>query len=192
MNDALTALLKALDALGIRYFAVGSVASSVHGLPRFTQDVDLVAQIGLAQIEGLAAMTAGDFYMDEDEALRAVTRGRAFNLIHLSSGYKIDIFPLEQNAFHASELSRARMADWAIPNAGTVQLPVASAEDTVLSKLVWYRQGGHVSDRQWTDILGVAARGSLDWIYLRRWAGELGVSDLLEKLFAESAFLNDE
>jgi hypothetical protein len=187
MNEALTALLNVLDELGILYFAVGSVASSIHGLPRFTQDIDLVAQIEPAQIDRLTSLTANDFYMDKNEARGALVRGRAFNLIHLASAYKIDIFPLGHDAFHASELSRARAEDWTIPNAATVRLPVASAEDTVLSKLVWYRQGGLVSDRQWTDILGIASLRSLDWIYLREWASKLAVSELLEKLFIESS-----
>jgi hypothetical protein len=73
-----------------------------------------------------------------------------------------------------------------IPGVGSVQLQVASAEDTVLSKLLWYEQGGRVSDRQWNDILGVTARAALDRTYLREWAGRLGITELLEKLLAEA------
>jgi hypothetical protein len=190
MNDALTAVLRVLDHLGIRYFAAGSVASSIHGLPRFTQDVDLVIQIEEAHIEPLASLTSQAYYMDVNEARGAIARGRAFNLIHLASAYKIDLFPLGQNAFHASEMARAQIQDWSIPGADPIRLPVASAEDTILSKLVWYRQGGMVSDRQWNDILGVAGRATLDRTYLNEWAPRLEVEELLEKLFAETDSLN--
>lgn len=188
MNEALAVLLRVLDELGIRYFAVGSVASSIHGLPRFTQDVDLVVQIEPAHIDRLASLTGHAYYMDVNEARNAVARGRA--LIHLATAYKIDLFPLGESAFHASELSRAEIRDWPVPDASPIRLPVASAEDTVLSKLVWYQQGGRVSDRQWNDILGIAARGRLDKAYLRDWALRPGVVDLLEKLLAETASLS--
>jgi hypothetical protein len=190
MNDALTTLLRVLDKLGIRYFAAGSVASSIHGLPRFTQDVDLVVQIEQAHIESLASLTSGAFYMDVNEARGAVRRGRAFNLIHLATAYKIDLFPLGQDPFNASEMARAQVQDWSVPGADPIRLPVASAEDTILSKLVWYRQGGMVSDRQWNDILGVAGRATLDRVYMRDWAQKLGIKDLLERLFEETTALN--
>jgi hypothetical protein len=187
MNEALTALLRVLDDLGIKYFAVGSVASSIHGLPRYTQDVDLVAQLGQEHIERIFSRTSAEFYMDCDEARRAVRLGRAFNLIHLATASKIDVFPMQQSEFHFSEMSRSSEEEWVIPGEGTLRLPVASAEDTILSKLVWYKQGGQVSDRQWSDILGVAAGTGRDWDYMRAWAPQLGVADLLERLFGEAS-----
>jgi hypothetical protein len=186
MNEALTALLCVLNGLGVKYFAVGSVASSIHGLPRFTQDVDLVVELDQTQVEPIASLISREFYMDRDEARRAVGLGRAFNLIHFATASKIDIFPMQQNEFHRSEMSRSSEEAWIIPGEGTVQLPVASAEDTILSKLVWYKQGGQVSDRQWSDLLGVAAGTGRDWEYMREWAPRLGVADLLERLFGEA------
>jgi hypothetical protein len=85
MNEALTALLHVLDDLGIKYFAVGSVASSIHGLPRFTQNVDLVVQPDRQHVEPIASRTSLEFYMDRDEALHAASLGRAFNLIHIAT-----------------------------------------------------------------------------------------------------------
>lgn len=190
MNEALRALLQVLDELGVRYFAVGSVASSIHGLPRFTQDVDLVARLSEEKIASLASLTSGKFYLDADEASRAFRVGRAFNLIHLGSAAKIDIFPMRENEFQRSEMSRSAREEWVIPGEASVRLPVASAEDTILSKLVWYKQGGGVSDRQWGDVLGVAAGKQRDWGYMRLWATRLGVADLLERLFGEASQLD--
>ena len=60
---------------------------------------------------------------------------------------------------------------------------MARAEDTILAKLVWYRKGGEVPDRQWHDVLGViqVQAGRLDSAYLREWAANLRVTDLLVK-----------
>ncbi len=63
--------------------------------------------------------------------------------------------------------------------------PVASAEDTVLAKLEWFRRGGETSERQWWDILGILrVTTGLDRAYLRRWADSLGVTDLLDRALA--------
>jgi hypothetical protein len=189
VNEALAALLRVLDELDIKYFAVGSVASSIHGLPRYTQDVDLVVQLGQEHVERIFSLTSPEFYMDRDEAERAVRLGRAFNLIHLASASKIDIFPMSGSEFHRSEMSRSSEEDWVVPGEGgesTIRLPVASAEDTILSKLIWYKQGGQASDRQWSDILGVATGVKRDWDYMRAWALHLGVGDLLERVFGEA------
>jgi hypothetical protein len=109
-----------------------------------------------------------------------------FNLLHLATAAKIDIFPLGRDEFHRSELTRATEQEWTLPGQGSIRLRVASAEDTVLSKLRWYKMGGMVSDRQWSDILGVASRVDLDWSHLREWAPRIGVPELLERVFAEA------
>jgi len=179
-------MLAILDELGLRYFAVGSVASSIHGVARFTNDVDLLVDIDEGAVDRIAVRAEKTFYIDPDEAIRAIRMGRAFNLLHLTSASKIDVFPLGRDEFHRSELARAAEQEWAIPGQVSIRLRVASAEDTVLSKLRWYKMGGMVSDRQWSDILGVASRADLDWAYLREWAPRIGVAELLERVFAEA------
>lgn len=186
MNEALSRIIAILNELGLPFFAVGSIASSIHGLPRFTRDVDLAVSMTPEEADRLASKAAKEFYVDPEYAASATRAGRPFNLIHLATAAKIDIFPLESTAFHASELARSTSAAWVIPGHEPIELPVASAEDTVLFKLFWYQQGGQVSDRQWGDILGVASRNNLDWAYMRTWAHSLGVRDLLDRLYSES------
>jgi hypothetical protein len=124
--------------------------------------------------------------MDSVEAQSAVRLGRAFNLIHLATASKIEVFPMSRSDFHRSELARSAEKEWVVPGGGRVRLPVASAEDTILSKLVCYKQSGQVSDRQWSDVLGIAAGRSRDWVYRREWAARLAVAVLLERLFVEA------
>ena len=182
-------MVAALKQLGLRWFVAGSVASSIHGLARFTNDVDLLVDLDERAVDVLAELVGKSFYMDASEAKRAIRLGRAFNLIHLASAGKIDIFPLGQDEFSRSELARSVEADWAVPGAvpgeSATRLVVASPEDTVLSKLRWYKLGGQTSDRQWGDILGVATRIELEWQYIRDWAPRLGVAELVDRLAAE-------
>jgi hypothetical protein len=186
MNEALQELLLILRDLGLRHMAVGSIASSIHGLPRFTNDTDLLVDIREEHVGPLVTRTKGTFYLDSDEARRSVAAGRAFNLIHLSSASKIDIFPAVHE-FHATELKRSAVAEWIAPGSAAISLPVASAEDTVLSKLLWYKAGGAVSDRQWSDVLGIAARKKLDWGYIESWTAKLGIAGLSDRLRSETA-----
>ena len=109
-----------------------------------------------------------------------------FNVIHIPSSWKIDLFPA-QTDFHDSEMRRAMPEPLTIDGESVV-CPVSTLEDIVLAKLRWYKDGGQVSDRQWSDIGGVIATNpNLDVDYLRLWAGRLQVTDLLEKALTESA-----
>jgi hypothetical protein len=184
---AVADFVSVLDELGIRYYAGGSVASSIHGVPRYTKDVDLVADLAPEQTELLASKLNTDFYADAGQMREALRFGRSFNAIHFATGFKIDVFPLRKDAFHAGEMARSEKRVWEVDSTGSVELQVASAEDTVLEKLVWYKRGGQVSDQQWSDMLGVATTGQLDRDYLYEWAPRLGVADLLERLFREAS-----
>jgi hypothetical protein len=179
-------LISVLHELGIRYYAGGSVASSIHGVPRYTRDIDLVADVKPEQTDLLAAKLNTDFYADAGQMREAIRFGRAFNAIHFATGFKIDIFPLGKDAFHAGELARSEKRVWEVDPAGRVELQVSSAEDTILEKLAWYKRGGQVSGQQWSDVLGIATTRQLDREYLRAWAPRLLVSDLLERLFGEA------
>jgi hypothetical protein len=184
---AVADFVSVLDELGIRYYAGGSVASSIHGLPRYTGDIDLVADLAPEQTDSLASKLNTDFYADAGQMREALRFGRSFNAIHFATGFKIDVFPLLTDPFHAGEMARSEKRVWEVDSTGSVELQVASAEDTILEKLVWYKRGGQISDRQWSDILGVATTRQLDREYLREWAPQLGITDLLERLFGEAS-----
>jgi hypothetical protein len=184
--EGFRALAAALERAGVPYCVCGSLASSLYGSPRTTMDVDLVADLGAAHIPAIVAGLGAGFYADERQMREAVARGRAFNLIHYASGYKFDVFPLAPGAYDREAFERRRPHKLFSSAAEAVVAPVASPEDTVLAKLLWYRAGGEVSERQWLDVTGVLAvqRGRLDAAYLERWAARLGVADLLARALA--------
>jgi hypothetical protein len=99
LGGALAELLGALDALGIRYFIGGSVASGNFGLPRQTNDVDVIADVTPETASSVCRTISSTFYADAKDAAAAIRNGRAFNVIHLQSAYKFDIFPVADNAY---------------------------------------------------------------------------------------------
>jgi hypothetical protein len=174
-----------LERLGVPYLLGGSLASSLHGIPRSTQDADLVAALEERHVGPLVEALAGAFYVDEERAFEAVRHRASFNLIHLKTMLKVDLFVLRDEPFSHQEMARRQIYEL-VPGGATV--PVATAEDTILQKLRWYRLGGEVSERQWNDLLGVfkVQKGRLDLDYLSAGASHLEVSDLLGRALAQS------
>lgn len=178
---------RAFDSLGIRYLIGGSVASSVYGVPRATQDVDLVADIRPNHVDALTSALRGEFYVDADMIRDAIQRRASFNVVHLATMFKADIFVLQGDSWSREEMSRARTEVLDLPE-GQAQLRFASPEDVLLHKLIWYKLGNQISDRQWSDVLGVLKiQGEhLDQLYLDRWAPLLDVFALLVRARKEA------
>ena len=179
---ALTPLIDILDRLAIAWYVGGSVASTVHGRFRATNDVDVIANLREEHADPLRAALEADHYVDEESIRDAVRHRSSFNLVHFGTGLKIDVFVAADSEYEAGV--RARRVSESIGDARQPRrLWIASAEDTILAKLVWYRHGAETSQRQWLDVQGVIElRGpELDVEYLNRWAPVLGVTDLLEQ-----------
>lgn len=183
--DVLLHIARTLDQLNIPYAVVGSVASSLLGFSRTTNDADVIAEIQLDQIDRLVVALQDAFYVDELAVRSAVLERRSFNVIHFDSVFKIDVYVPSADEFSQQQLKRRRPEILLPDSSQTVYL--ASPEDTILAKLRWYRRGGEVSERQLTDVAGIIkVQGQgLDLSYLREWADKLGVSDLLDKALDE-------
>lgn len=188
VEDSTLAVVRALERMGVRHYVTGSLASSLHGEPRATNDADIVAVLSPLQFRRLEKELAGRFYLDQEDFRRAVKEERSFNLIDEVELAKVDVFCVSPSGYQAEALARAVPLELERDDPFT-SVKVASAVDVLLSKLRWYRLGGETSDRQWGDVLGVARAqaGRLDLEYLRRWSREQGTLDLLERLLAEAA-----
>jgi len=176
-----------LEKLGVRYLIGGSLASTVHGMVRTTQDSDIVAEMRPEHVEAFVRALENEFYIDEESITSAVAQHTSFNIIHRESMFKVDVFVPVLRPFVREQLSRARKQIFAVEP--QVEALVATAEDTLLAKLEWYRMSGEVPERQWRDVLGILKiqAGNLDLSYLRQWAKELEFSDLLERALTESS-----
>lgn len=175
-----------LERLGVPYLIGGSLASTLYGLVRTTQDSDIVAEMRLEHRQPFVSLLQGEFYVDDEMISEAIQRHSSFNIIHRETMFKVDVFVPRPRPFLKSQLARAQKQVFIFET--EVSAKFASPEDTILSKLEWYRMGGETSDRQWRDILGVlkTRAGELELDYLRKWAGELNVADLLERALKEA------
>lgn len=170
-----------LDAVGIPYMIVGSLASSAYGVARTTFDADLVISPTSDQLIQFVKQIEPEFYVSLATAQQALSAKSTFNVIDLQRGYKADLILLNDRPFDRSEFARRTKA-----NIGDMEIWTASAEDTMLAKLHWAKMGD--SERQYRDAFDVASvqRDSLDREYLRKWAVELRVEALLNRLLAEA------
>jgi hypothetical protein len=179
-EDVLQLLFSKLDECGIPYMITGSFASNIHGVPRATQDADVIIDVEQKALERLLESLGSAFYLNSEAAMDAIFEQRMFNVIHLETGFKVDLIIRKSRPFSKTEFSRRQPVFYLGADRWFV-----TAEDTILAKLEWSRIGG--SERQFNDALNVAKlqRDNLDRAYLEKWAKELDVLDLLERLFQE-------
>jgi hypothetical protein len=182
---ALFQLIDAFKAVGVDYVLVRSLASSVHGDYRASADIDVVAKISAEQVHPLVGALTG-FYVDDLAVSRAIAQGRSFNVIHLAGIFKIDVF-IPSSSFDKQQLERRERHEIEVEANDPREVWIATAEDTILAKLRWYRLGQEVSELQWRDVQGIlGTQGArLDQAYLEMWAEQLGVLDLLERATQE-------
>jgi hypothetical protein len=180
-------LVRIFAALQVRCAIGGSVASSIHGIERFTRDADISVEPFPGKEEAVAAALGPEYYVSLGAIKDAVRDHASFNIINTATGFKIDVFVRKDVPFEKSVLQRR--LEVALPDEPAQPLPIYTAEDIVLFKLRWYRQGEETSEQQWQDVLGVikVQAGRMDEAYLDRWAADLGVSDLLARARQESA-----
>lgn len=176
-------VIDVFEKLGVDYVIGGSLASAQHGMARATMDSDLVVDLRFEHVQQLIHQLQDSFYVDENAIRNAIERHSSFNMIHLETMFKVDVFIPKPRHFDHNQITRGKKQVVAADPERTAK--IATAEDVILAKLEWYRLGGEVSERQWRDVLSViAVQGErLDKEYLMREAHALGIVDLLERVF---------
>lgn len=171
-------VLDALNTLKIPYMIVGSYASNYWGRPRMTHDADLVVELLPHHAAELSQRLSKDFYAPDFVIQDAIERGDHFNTIHTNTSFKIDFWIRKQNAYEQICFNRRQLRTM-------FDRPVwvTSAEDIILSKLLWYKMSP-VLDRQIQDVLEVyeIQLQDLDMAYIQKWAAELEIDDLLKRV----------
>lgn len=168
-------VLRALERCRVPYMIAGSVAAMLYGEPRLTNDMDVVVELAPEHVEPLLSLFQGDdYYAPSAEFVRAiVANGGAFNIIHVASASKVDLIVRRHNEFAVREFSRRRP----LPFTEEFEAFVATPEDVILSKLLFYREGR--SEKHLIDIAGVlrVSAGQIDERYIESWVLRLGLGD---------------
>jgi len=183
---ALEPVINAFNDLGLSYYIGGSIASSAYGIARSTLDVDLILELKTFHIQPLVNKLKGEYYIDSEMINEAIKEKASFNIIHLKSMLKIDVFILKDELYSKKAFER-KTKDKLDEEAESINIYFCSPEDIILHKLEWFKSGGEVSEKQWLDILGVIKIQfeKLDKDYLKKWAEQIDVFNLLEKSFSE-------
>lgn len=178
-SELLNLVASVLEDLGVPFMVTGSFASSIHGEPRLSHDIDIVIELQPEDVSKVAATFQSlDFYADEESLAEAVDRRDQCNLIHMDSGEKVDFWVLTESPFDRARFDRRVQ----VTHHGQL-LWVSSPEDTILMKLLWDQQSGG-SEKQRRDVLRVYETQirTLDQAYLKHWARELNVVETLETI----------
>jgi hypothetical protein len=171
--DELTLFARRLEALGAPYMVTGATAAILYGQPRVTNDLDVVLSLDeAARAVLLRSFPESDFYVPPESVIRAEQarphRGH-FNLIHLESGFKADVYLAGTDPLHAWALPLRRRVPWP-PD---LTLPVAPPEYVVLRKLEYFREGR--SSKHVSDIEAIRSITGLDETLLTPWLARLGL-----------------
>ncbi len=172
VTEVFRRITAALDQAGIGYMLSGSFASAYHGVPRSTQDIDLVIEASPAQLRAFVkSLPQEEYYADLDAALEAQRRQSLFNVIDLATGWKIDFIICKSRTFSQGEFGRRQRI-----NLQGLPVFVASVEDVVIAKLEWAQLAA--SQRQIEDVTAILMLrwDSLDHPYLDKWIRELGLA----------------
>jgi hypothetical protein len=178
-QELLKLVVAALDSAGIDHMVTGSVASSLHGEPRATHDVDLLVSIDQSAARKLVeAFPPPMYYLDPETVADAITTKGMFNLINTETGDKVDFWVLTGEPFDKSRFARKYQEDFM-----GIPLKVSTPEDTILAKLWWSNLCGG-SEKQFGDALRIyeLQYDTLDRAYLVEWIDKLRLSHLWERL----------
>jgi hypothetical protein len=182
LGELLASIGQRLEAAGITYMVTGSVASSFHGEPRATRDIDIVIDpMPEALDDFVRSLPVDRFYVDLDAARMALAERSQFNVIDVASGWKVDFMIRKDRPFSVEELSRRQPAE--LLGSPTF---VASAEDVIIAKLEWAQAGE--SERQLRDVAAILAVSGdgLDYPYIERWVSALGLREAWSEIRARS------
>ena len=179
LTDLLRYVVDVLEKLSIPYLVTGSTATIAFGEPRFTNDVDIVIDLKSNQVDSFCqSFPKDEFYLNESTVRDAVKQKRQFNVIHPSSGLKVDFIIRKETPFDDSCFERAQQ----IRPATDFDALFASPEDVIIKKMDYYRMGG--SEKHLRDITGVlnVSGHRIDFDYIENWAGQLKLEDIWQAI----------
>lgn len=183
LERTISTVVEAIESSGAAYYIVGSVASSLYGMPRSTMDIDIVSDLQESQLAMFFTSLGERCYFDKDYVTEAVRHETSFNVIVLATSYKIDVFVKRRSGYAEVAFSRALPKKIGLHDV-SVSYNFASVEDVIIGKLQWYRLGQESNPQQRKDIESMLLLQAkhLDLAYLNKWTSALGVDDIWKKI----------
>ena len=184
LSDLLRYVATVFEQLGVPYLITGSTATIAYGDPRFTNDIDVVVDLPATQIEKLLlAFPAAEFYVSQSAVEAAVAHRHQFNIIHPTSGLKVDVIVASDSDFDRERLRRGRQ----LPVLPERTVPFASPEDVILKKMEYFREGQ--SEKHLRDIAGVLrVQGDrIDRAYIASWTAKLDLAEVWQRVVSSLA-----
>ena len=178
-HDLLKQMVEAFESLGIPYLVTGSIASMLYGEPRFTNDIDIVADIPAGRVKELKKnFPESEFCFDEEAVHQAIRQKSSFNIIHPASGLKVDVMIRTDSPFDESRFRRGKR----LPPSKGWEATFAAPEDVIIKKMEFYRLGG--SEKHLRDIAGMLKTSGemIDQTYIHTWAETLGLMDVWQAI----------
>ena len=180
-TDLVLRVIEAFEIAKVQYMLAGSYSSNYYGRPRSTQDADFVVQIDSKQFAEVATAIGGDFHVDQQMSFESITMTTRYVIDHPATAFKIELFLLSSDAHDQARFQRRQQVEF---EGRLATLP--TAEDVVVTKLRWSRQGRRAKDvEDVRKILSLRA-SKLDLPYIRQWADQHGTRELFERLLAEA------
>ncbi|MBO1225633.1 MAG: hypothetical protein JYX80_14520 [Candidatus Scalindua sediminis] len=178
-SELMGLIIKVFESLKIPYMITGSQASAYYGEPRFTRDIDVVTELKEEQVDDFSRFFPGnEFYCDKEMIKAEIKRRGQFNIIHSTSGLKIDIILTKATPFSKTEFSRRKPGSVSPEQ----EAYFASPEDVIIKKMDFYREGG--SEKHLRDITGILKISSdiIDIDYITKWADSLSLRDIWDAI----------
>lgn len=185
--ESIVLVVEVLENLNIPYFIGGSVASSAHGRPRATMDVDMVVDLSHDKVPIFCEVIASSFYVEKGAVVEAVEQRSSFNLLNFETMMKIDIFVTKDREFERDQFKRSKKDTIVSEELNSPSFYFCSPEDSILAKMEWYKLSNKTSDRQKSDIIGIIAvnKDKLDFNYIKKHVKKMNLEEVWKEILGE-------
>jgi hypothetical protein len=176
-EEIVVTVIDALTALRVPYMVSGSLASNFYGVPRSTQDADLVLELSALPLEAFAARIGPGLQVDEQLAFETVTGARRLLVRARDAAFQVELFGVTDDPHDRERFARRR-----IVAAFDRQVALPTAEDVVITKLRWADRAGRRKDLDDARNVLAVQREHLDRPYVMKWCASLGLVAIFEEL----------
>ena len=172
-------IVDALEAATIPYMLVGSFSSNLYGIPRSTKDADFVVQLGHVPLSDVIARLNPEFILEPQMSFETITGTYRYILRHSESAFTVEFFLLSDQPHDRERFTRKHRKMLA-----GRQPYLPTAEDVIITKLFWSRQGKRTKDVEDVQSVIAVQQKNLDWDYIHRWCDTHSTRELLASVVA--------